>query len=228
MFEGFNTLIPIYIRDVLDANPALTVFILAPGGLGAFLGTAVGPNLMQRRGERSVALMALACLLIAGLLLVTAQRRTFKPVVWAFIGLVVLALLTSTLAPSVVERFWARPNEASLEGRYLARNVAMTRAAYQLDQVATVDHPGDDSVPSGSQQKVRDELATAPVWTTSTVGQAFNQLQTIRPYYQLSATSTDRYLIDGRLQQVLVAAREISPGNLPSAGSTFVNRRRKK
>ena len=172
-----------------------------------------------------LALMALACLLIAGLLLVTAQRRTFKPVVWAFIGLVVLALLTSTLAPSVVERFWARPNEASLEGRYLARNVAMTRAAYQLDQVATVDHPGDDSVPSGSQQKVRDELATAPVWTTSTVGQAFNQLQTIRPYYQLSATSTDRYLIDGRLQQVLVAAREISPGNLPSAGSTFVNRR---
>ncbi len=65
LFEGFNTLIPIYIRDVLDANPALTVFILAPGGLGAFLGTVVGPNLMQRRGERSVALMALALLTLS-------------------------------------------------------------------------------------------------------------------------------------------------------------------
>lgn len=65
LFEGFNTLIPIYIRDVLDANPALTVFILAPGGLGAFLGTVVGPNLMQRRGERAVALMALALLTLS-------------------------------------------------------------------------------------------------------------------------------------------------------------------
>ncbi|MFT4039566.1 MAG: MFS transporter, partial [Thermomicrobiales bacterium] len=65
LFEGFNTLIPIYIRDVLDANPALTVFILAPGGLGAFLGTIVGPGLMQRRGERSVALVALAVLTLS-------------------------------------------------------------------------------------------------------------------------------------------------------------------
>lgn len=65
LFEGFNTLIPIYIRDVLQANPALTVFILAPGGLGAFLGTIVGPSLMQRRGERSVALMALALLTLS-------------------------------------------------------------------------------------------------------------------------------------------------------------------
>lgn len=65
LFEGFNTLIPIYIRDVLDSDPALTVFILAPGGLGAFLGTVVGPNLMQRRGERSVALLALALLTVS-------------------------------------------------------------------------------------------------------------------------------------------------------------------
>ena len=65
LFEGFNTLIPIYIRDVLDANPALAVFILAPGGLGAFLGTVAGPNLMQRRGERSVALLALALLTLS-------------------------------------------------------------------------------------------------------------------------------------------------------------------
>ena len=65
LFEGFNTLIPIYIRDVLDANPALTVFILAPGGLGAFLGTVAGPQLMHRRGERYVALVALALLTLS-------------------------------------------------------------------------------------------------------------------------------------------------------------------
>jgi predicted MFS family arabinose efflux permease len=65
LFEGFNTLIPIYIRDVLDANPALTVFILAPGGLGAFLGTVAGPHLMQLRGERYVALIALALLTLS-------------------------------------------------------------------------------------------------------------------------------------------------------------------
>lgn len=88
LFEGFNTLIPIYIRDVLQANPALTVFILAPGGLGAVVGTIVGPWLMDRRGERVLALVALVVLTSSFVLFGLIDQVT-----WLFAAISPLRLL---------------------------------------------------------------------------------------------------------------------------------------
>lgn len=162
-------------------------------------------------------------LLIAVVLAVTSFQRSFRPAVWSMVGLLVAALLTATIVPGVVQRFVARPNEATAEKPYLTRNVDLTRLAYQLDQVTSQDYEGAATVPEPETAAARDELSTAPVWSTSTVAQAFNQLQTIRPYYRLSAISTDRYRVDGKLEQVLVSAREISPKSLPSGGNTWVN-----
>ncbi len=169
--------------------------------------------------------MIVVSLGIAALLVVTSFQRNVKPVLWAGVGMIVMALLTSTIAPYVVQRFLVRPNEATAEKPYLSRNVEMTRLAYQLDQVGAQDYAGAATVPTAATDQVRQELSSVPVWSATTVAQAFNQLQTIRPYYKLSAISTDRYEVDGKLQQVLVAAREISSANLPSAGNTWVNRR---
>jgi MFS family permease len=62
LFDGLNTLMPVYVRDVLGVDPTFAVYILAPGGIGFLVGTALGPWLMDRRGERALAVMALAVL----------------------------------------------------------------------------------------------------------------------------------------------------------------------
>jgi MFS family permease len=62
LFDGMSTLLPIYVRDVLQTDPTNTVYILAPGGIGFFVGTLLGPWLMDRRGERAVGVMSLAAL----------------------------------------------------------------------------------------------------------------------------------------------------------------------
>jgi MFS family permease len=62
LFDGMSTLMPVYMRDVLQTDPTNTVYILAPGGIGFFVGTALGPWLMDRRGERAVGVMALVAL----------------------------------------------------------------------------------------------------------------------------------------------------------------------
>lgn len=62
LFDGLNTLVPVYMRDVPDTDPTKSAFILAPGGIGFFLGTLLGPWWMNRRGERAVGVMALAIL----------------------------------------------------------------------------------------------------------------------------------------------------------------------
>jgi uncharacterized membrane protein (UPF0182 family) len=48
-------------------------------------------------------------------------------------------------------------------------------------------------------------------------------LQTIRPYYRLSSIEYDRYSIDGKPRQVLVAARQIDSSGLPAQAQTWVN-----
>ncbi len=44
-------------------------------------------------------------------------------------------------------------------------------------------------------------------------------------YYNFLNMDSDRYMVDGRLRQVLLAARELDPDNLPSDASNWVNRR---
>ena len=62
LFDGLNTLMPVYVRDVLGEDPTNAAYILAPGGIGFMVGTALGPWWMNRRGERAVGVMGLAIL----------------------------------------------------------------------------------------------------------------------------------------------------------------------
>ncbi|MBX3070662.1 MAG: MFS transporter [Thermomicrobiales bacterium] len=62
LFEAFNTLIPIYIRDVLKANPANAVYIFAPAGVGFAIATFATPRLISWIGERKLAVLSLLML----------------------------------------------------------------------------------------------------------------------------------------------------------------------
>lgn len=59
LFEAFNTLIPRYVGEVLGEDPANSVFIFAPAGIGLLIGTLYAPRLIARYGERRLAVVAL-------------------------------------------------------------------------------------------------------------------------------------------------------------------------
>ncbi|HVL25450.1 MAG TPA: MFS transporter, partial [Thermomicrobiales bacterium] len=81
MFEAFNTLIPVYVRDVLESDPANAIYIFAPAGIGFLIGTFLTPKLVARYRERRVAIAALACLSGSMILfgLVDAVAPVFAP-----------------------------------------------------------------------------------------------------------------------------------------------------
>ena len=156
-------------------------------------------------------------------LFVTAPRHRFKAVVWSFIGWAVAGTLLVGVWPAVVQNYVATPNEATIEQPYRARNIAMTRSAFDLTGVEGVQYPALESISASASIEAERLLSDATVWTPDSVSQAFNQLQTIRPYYKLSAPDFDRYEINGELRQVLVSARQIDPTGLPSNAQTWVN-----
>ena len=72
---------------------------------------------------------------------------------------------------------------------------------------------------------VRDNLRNIPVWDSELLGDVYEQLQGIRPYYDFHGIDVDRYTVNGRYQQVYLAARELNLGKLPEYAKNWINRR---
>jgi MFS family permease len=69
LFEGINSLLPVYVREVLDENPANSVYIFAPAGIGYLIGAIGGPRLIHRFGERRLAVISLVIMIVGAFLL---------------------------------------------------------------------------------------------------------------------------------------------------------------
>ncbi|CAN5510567.1 hypothetical protein BH09CHL1_BH09CHL1_19560 [soil metagenome] len=74
LFESINSLLPVYVREVLHADPALSVYIFAPAGVGFFIGTILGPLLIRLVGERWVAAISLLCIATGAILFGTIHE----------------------------------------------------------------------------------------------------------------------------------------------------------
>jgi len=168
-------------------------------------------------------IVALIALGVAVILFATAGTKRFKPALIGFAVWAAAAVLLGSAWPSLVQTYVAAPNEASVEAPYIARNIAMTRSAFDLTGVKGQEYPALETLDASASAAAEKTLADATIWTPSAVQQAFGQLQTIRPYYKLSAIDYDRYEYNGSLHQVLVAARQIDPSGLPAAAQTWVN-----
>ncbi len=135
-----------------------------------------------------------------------------------------VAWVLSSIYPVFVQRFSVQPNELSREEPYLARNIAMTRYAYGLDQIDERQFPAN---PTATDQEVQANQATIDnvrLWDPDPLRSALGQVQTIRPLFEFSDVDVDRYTLDGKFRQVMLSARELNSNRLPADAQTWVNR----
>ena len=69
LFEGLNSLLPVYVREVLHEDPANSIYIFAPAGIGYLIGAVGGPRLVHLLGERRLAVVALIFMIVGSVLL---------------------------------------------------------------------------------------------------------------------------------------------------------------
>lgn len=67
-------LAPIYVRDVLESDPADTVFVMGPAGLAATASLLVAPVLIHWRGERTTAVFGFMLVVVALVALGLVER----------------------------------------------------------------------------------------------------------------------------------------------------------
>jgi uncharacterized membrane protein (UPF0182 family) len=135
--------------------------------------------------------------------------------VWV-VGLGVLPALSQWLV--------VQPNELSLEQRYLQHNIAFTREGFGLGRVEVQEFPVEGDFTQEIAHKNERTLSEVRIWDPRALDDVLEQFQELRLYYEVTNVDFDRYQLDGRYRQVMIAPREMESTNLPAESQTFVNR----
>ncbi|MFL9911853.1 UPF0182 family membrane protein [Paraburkholderia sp. RL17-337-BIB-A] len=172
------------------------------------------------------------------------------PVLWVLIGLATAAALASwvnlrrpdyripaasvvlvfgtsfvfaLIYPALFQRFYVKPSELQLEMPYIKHNIALTRLAYGLTQVAVKPFPAEQGLNPASLGANRATIDNIRLWDVQPLMDTYAQLQEIRTYYKFLAVDIDRYRLDAGYRQVMLSARELEPSMLPASAQTWVN-----
>jgi uncharacterized protein len=135
-----------------------------------------------------------------------------------------LIIVLGTLLPMVVQKVVVKPNELSKEAPYIEHNISYTRQAYNLNRIKEVPFPVADKLTKQDVDKDQATIQNVRIWDKRPLLQTYNQLQSIRLYYDFKDVDVDRYQINGSYRQVMLSARELSVNQLPPQANTWVNR----
>ena len=122
-----------------------------------------------------------------------------------------------------VGSFIVAPNQLVREKPYIAHNIELTRQAYDLDEVSRQEFPADTNPGAADPANNQDTLQNIRLWDWRALQDTLRQIQEIRTYYDFPDIDIDRYEIDGRLREVMLAARELNLNKLPESSRNWIN-----
>jgi hypothetical protein len=169
-------------------------------------------------------ILAVVAALVAILFIVTAVIGRWRlPIIGTGL-LLVSAVLIGAIYPAIVERFTAIPSAQTLEAPYIQRNIDATRAAYGVSNVKTVPYNATTTAKAGALRADAETTASIRILDPDLVSKSFAQLEQFKQYYQFEDhLDVDRYTIDGKSQDTVIAARELSQSGLGTAQTWYNN-----
>ena len=160
--------------------------------------------------------LLVAVLFIAGIRWGGWRLPLLSMALWA-----VVAVVAGAVYPAVIQRFVVQPNVTTRERDYIARNVEATQRAMGLDNVEVVNLTADEATAADVKASVLP-LSDTRLLDVAEMKDRFALDQGQFAFYSINDLDVDRYEVDGRLQQTMVAARELNPEGIPN--KTWVSR----
>ncbi|SDP25754.1 UPF0182 family protein [Afipia sp. GAS231] len=150
--------------------------------------------------------------------------RTYWLPTAAFMLVAIGSFVLSGAAPVLFRQFLVKPSELQLEKLYIERNIALTRKAYNLDQISAKPFAAEQKLSLETLEANKATIENIRLWDWLPLSDTYAQLQEIRTYYKFHDLDVDRYWLDGAYQSVMLSARELRPSLLPPNAQTWVNR----
>ena len=149
-------------------------------------------------------------------------RPRLRWLVASIVPAVVCAALVAVVA-WYVNNFVVKPNELVRESPYIAHNIAMTRQAYGLHRVNEQPFPAETTVEAADAPNNQATLQNIRLWDWRALQDTLRQIQEIRTYYDFPDIDIDRYEVDGKVRQMMLAARELNIERLPESSRNWIN-----
>jgi uncharacterized protein len=170
------------------------------------------------------AILSVAAIMCAALFVATIWTRSWRlPIVGVGL-LVVCAVVVGGIYPALVQSLKVKPSEKSLEAPYIQRNIQATRDAYGLTNAQVSQY---QAVTNVTQGQLRNDAETIPgirLVDPALVSPTFKQLQAVKSYYQFpDALDVDRYKLNGKVNDTVIAVRELDLTGVPDSQRNWVN-----
>jgi uncharacterized membrane protein (UPF0182 family) len=137
---------------------------------------------------------------------------------------VISAVLLGAVWPGLMQRFQVKPDEPDKESSYIAKNITSTRAAFDLEGTTVSEYDAQTKLSQGQLNTDAASLPGIRLVDPQLVSSTFDQLQQVRGYYSVpQVLDVDRYPINGKERDMVVAARELHLAGLPDAQKKWAN-----
>ncbi len=161
-------------------------------------------------------LLIFISIVAAGLFIWNIWRRGWVlPIIavglWGFVSIVI-----GTIYPAGVQKFRVEPNEFQNEQQYIDRNIAATRDAFGLAKVQNKDFDYQQNLDATVVNQNIASIDNARLWDPNVIQSTYQSLQGLQTFYKIDDVDIDRYQIGDQMRQVVLSAREINQGELPS------------
>jgi len=180
--------------------------------------------------------------LIVGLLVISSVLVAVNAFFWKrlrtiiTLGVIVAAvwILGLGILPSTFHSFSVKPNELAKEAAFIDHNIKMTRQAFAIDRLDETpdanllsfeEHPFEPkpTLTAEQVQANRQTIDNVRLWDRRALQSTLAQIQEIRTYYDFRSPDVDRYMINGRLREVMLSAREMNVDQLPEQSRNWIN-----
>ena len=161
----------------------------------------------------AVLLLMLVALLVGALFLYSIRSGSWRIPLVASALWVVIALLGGVIYPSIVQALVVNPDQKEKEAVYIDRNITATRDALGINNVQTKTVEFKDL----NAQKINSDVAPLTdvrLLDPTVLLSRFTLDEGQVAGLAIQDLDVDRYKIDGRVQQAVVAARELDLRNV--------------
>lgn len=165
-----------------------------------------------------VVFIILACL---AYIYAIIDRNTLLPKIAIF--LLGISILVYIIYPAIIQTYVVEPNEIAMERPYIAKNINYTLHAYGLDKVREQEYTLEYNLTAEDLSNNSMTVNNIRLWDWRPLMKTYGQLQEIRLYYTFKDIDVDRYNLQGKTQQVMISARELSQNQLQSRAKTWIN-----
>lgn len=122
-----------------------------------------------------------------------------------------------------VSSFIVRPNQLNRERPYISWNIEATQRAWALNEVTRKEFPAETTPEAADPAGNQPTLGNIRLWDWRALQDTLRQIQEIRTYYDFPDIDIDRYLLNGEVREVMLAARELSVEKLPESSRNWIN-----